>query len=108
VQSAADAFTAADDARREAKVQRDREKQQAAYEERRGRILSTMRRFPDGETESEIRLATGISGTQFKPVWLDLIAEQTIGPCGNIKKTNGKEYQAFKIINVRDEGIGHN
>jgi hypothetical protein len=99
LQSTEEASAAIEASGFEAKAKRDREKQQVASEERRGKILSAMRRFPDGETESEIRLATGVSGTQFKPVWLDLIAEQTIGPCGNIKKTNGKEYQAFKIIN---------
>ena len=106
VQSAADAFTAADDARREAKAQRDREKQQAAYEERRGKIISTMRRFPDGETETEIRIATGLSGTHFKPIWMDLLSEQTIGKCGVLRKANRREYEAFQIINLRDKSTG--
>jgi len=54
------------------KEQRKREKQAVTEERNRWKVLQTLRKFPQGETETKIRQAAGLNPTYFAPVWLDI------------------------------------
>lgn len=108
LQSAADASRAAQEERTKQKEQKERDKRNAKYEERRSTILSVMREFPEGETESAIRKASRLSGTDFGPIFHELLKQQVIGISGEIKKGNGRNYDAYRIINPRDLPSGQN
>lgn len=99
VRPASEAASEDAQARDDAKAERQRRKEQATYEQRRSAILRAMKRFNAAETESEIRTASGLSGTAFKPVWLDLVDEGTVEHAGRIKKGNQREYDCFCIAN---------
>lgn len=108
VQSTSEAREAERDEREAKKAERERQRAEAKHETNRAKILGAMRRLKVPSTETDIRNAAGLSGAAFKPIFLELQTEQTIEMTGPIKKTNGKEYDAFQIINPRELATGHN
>lgn len=79
----------------EKKEQRYRDAEQRKYESRRAKIVGAIKRFPNGETEKMIRDASGLNGTVFQPVWLDMLEDQTVLKAGQLRKGNNREYDSF-------------
>lgn len=62
-------------------------------------IVNTMVRFPDGETKTAIRDATGLSGQKFNTAFASLIQAGDVVPCEVQKSNRRKPYEAYKLAN---------
>ena len=88
------------------KEQRKREKQAETEEHNRWKVLQTLRKFPQGETATNIRQAAGLNPTYFGPVWLDLQKSGEVEPVQieRGKTTTGKPRYSdgWKLIERAD------
>ena len=94
------ALKPAKQANRQQDMQKAREQQ---LEQDRKLVVKSMLKYPNGETATVIRTGTGISGTRFNPALASLIADNTAVLAGQIRKENGKSYDAYRLSNGGDE-----
>lgn len=71
-------------------------KRDALLQQDREAILKALKDFPDGETHTEIRTAAGLSGVRFGPVWADMLIAGEVEKAGEIRKSNGRNYESFR------------
>jgi hypothetical protein len=60
-------------------------------------IREAMETFPDGETQTEIRKAAGLSGGTFGPAFAAMQRDGEIVKAGKIQKSNGQKYDSFRL-----------
>jgi len=83
---------------------RKRDQESRTYENHRAAILRVLKRYPNGETKTQIRLGTSLSSRYFEPVWQDLISCQEIEACRFDRleelKADGtpKNYAGFRMV----------
>ena len=91
-QARGQANEAAEESREEAAAR----KRDAQQQQNREAVLKAMRAFPDGETQTKIRTAAGLSGVRFGPVWADMLIAGEVENAGEIKKSNDRNYDSFR------------
>ena len=96
---------AAEDAT-EARETEKETKYQAAVTKNREKIMNALKKFPDGETKTQIRDAAGVMSKLFDPIFADLIQENVIETC-EIKKANKQKYDGYRATRIQSDTVGY-
>jgi hypothetical protein len=73
------------------------DKQRAAIDRAKLKLLSAARKFQEGETTKTIREVAGINGSLAQQAFAELIGEQALLPIPIIKGNHRKPYEGYRV-----------